>query len=398
MNERMLLDEWKYYQRKGECNWLLKRTLMNDNTRTAEEKKQFYMENRRIENHIYFSEEFKDAAARVEKYIDDLDGCFDNEIEKEYYLEHKYLNFDSPLMDFGHSQKAFNRFRRINELNKHVNDKVNAHLSFNPIKGAKFREYEFIRINKSDIKFIREARKHVALTVPQIEVLFGIIFFCRMNDSEKANLNSKFKMKQFIGCFDVSTMEDFEYVVSNVPRLEKTEDGDVIYYGFDDWYKEDKYGDWIDTDGWRAIYVTRYNNKLNLTKMAHKYVTDISNKRYCEMCLKPFKPTNNRQKVCPECKPIVDRINAKIRKRKQRYIQQYGKDACCGTCTDCIQTNCDNWWDYWLDEVLYRREDLEGEPGEVLEKLKYDIKNVYTEEEKAEILHWEIRSNFKKYR
>lgn len=35
MNERMLLDNWKYYQRKGECNWLLKRTLMNDNTRTA---------------------------------------------------------------------------------------------------------------------------------------------------------------------------------------------------------------------------------------------------------------------------------------------------------------------------------------------------------------------------
>ena len=50
MNERMLLDNWKYYQKKGECNWLLKRTLMNDETRTAKQKIAFYMENRRVVN------------------------------------------------------------------------------------------------------------------------------------------------------------------------------------------------------------------------------------------------------------------------------------------------------------------------------------------------------------
>ena len=63
MNERMLLDEWKYYQKKGECNWLLKRTLMNDSTRNAEEKIQFYFDNRRVVNN--YSEFYKEQAEQV---------------------------------------------------------------------------------------------------------------------------------------------------------------------------------------------------------------------------------------------------------------------------------------------------------------------------------------------
>lgn len=384
LNERMLLDNWKYYQRKGECNWLLKRTLMNDNTRTAEEKLQFYKENRRIR--WEYSEFFKEQAEKVELYCDSIHGCFDNEVEEEYYLDHRYINDSYEIMDYGHNQRVFNMYRRYNDLRYHANDKVDVHLSFNPIKGAKFREHEFIMINGKDIKFIREARKHNDLTVPQIEVLFGIIFFCRMHGSEKANLNSKFKMKQFLGCFDKATMEDFEYVVSKIGGIEKTEDGDVIYYPFNNVELDDK---WLTWD------VTRYHNKLNLTNVSRYFITDIKDKKYCMMCLKPFKPTNNRQKVCEHCKPKADAIKAKLRKNKQRFIQKNGKDACCGKCTDCIRRDCKNWWEYWYNEMPCMRDMTDSQREEVINKMIYDIQNVYTKEEKSEIIPWDMLYKYK---
>ena len=372
MNERMLLDNWKYYQSKGECNWLLKRTLMNDNTRSAEEKKQFYFENRRVVNHIYFSDEFKAAAQKVEDYINELEGCFDNDYEMEYYLENKYINDDYEIMDYGRAQKAFNRFRRINELNKHANAKVNAHLSFKPIKSAKFREHKFVLINGKDIKFIREARKRNNLTVSQIELLFGIIFFCRMHDSENAQINTPFRIKQFLGCFDNATMKDLKYVVEHVGGIEDTEEG-IVYYPFNDVELDDK---------WLVWNVTRFNNKLNLSKVSHYFITDIKDKKYCQMCLKPFKPTNNRQKVCECCKPKADEIKAKLRKTKQRFIQKNGKEACCGECTNCTRTDCNNWWEYWKNELPYLGRMTEEQQVEAIDKLVYDIKNVYTKEEK----------------
>lgn len=390
----MLLDNWKYYQSKGECNWLLKRTLMNDNTRTQEEKLQFYMENRRVVNH--YSDFFKEQAQMVEEYCFDMEGRFETEAEKEYYLDHRYLSDDYEVMDYGRKQKIFNMYRRYNDLKDHANDKVRTHLSFEPIKGAKFREHKYITMYRSDIKFIRDARKYNDLTVPQIEILFGIIFFCRMHDSKTANLNTKFKMKQFLGCFDTATKEDFEYVVSCVYRLDKTEDGDVLYHGFYDWKIKNDHGEWIDSEDSICIDVTRYNNKLDLTKMAHKYITDISNKRYCQMCLKPFKPTNNRQKVCECCKPKADEIKAKLRKTKQRFIQKNGKDACSGKCTDCTRTDCGNWWEYWLNELPSFRNLTEKQKNEAVDKLVYDIQHVYTEEEKSEILPWDMIYEYKR--
>jgi hypothetical protein len=400
MNERMLLDEWKYYQRKGECNWLLKRTLMNDNTRTAEEKKQFYYDNRRIR--WYYSDFFKEQAEKVELYCDSIHGCFDNEVEEEYYLDNRYLNDGYDFMDYGHNQRVFNMYRRYNDLRYHANDKVDVHLSFEPIKNAKFREHKTITLYRSDIKFIRNVRKYNDLTVTQIEVLFGIIFFCRMHESEKANLDTLFKLKQFLGCFDNATMEDFEYVVSTVYRLDKTEDNDIWYHGYYDWHIEDEHGEWIGSSDPIWIPVTKQNNKLNLTKMARKYITDLTDKKYCEMCLKPFKPANNRQKVCEHCKPKADAIKAKLRKNKQRFIQKNGKDACCGKCTDCIRTDCNNWWEYWWDEILgsrpeFKHDMTDEEFSNMIDNMLHDIKNVYTEEEKSIILPYDIRYNYKKY-
>lgn len=410
MNERMLLDEWEYYQRKGECNWLLKRTLMNDNTRTAEEKIQFYKENRRVINN--YPEWFKERAEQVKEYTDSLEGCFENDEQMEHYIEKKYFNDGYDMMDYGRAQRAFNTFRRYNDLKERANEKVETHLSFNPIKGAKFREHEVILINKKDIKNIREARKYNDFTVSQIEVLFGIIFFCRMNKSEKANLNSKFKKKQFLGCFDNATMEDLEYVVDHVYYIDKTDDGDYIYRGFHNWVYRDRYDEWCGDD-WIAMNVTRFNNKLNLTKVTHKFIRDISTKRYCAMCLKPFEPTNNRQKVCSECKPKADAIKTRMRKVKQRYIEKNGKDACCGKCTDCIQMDCMNWFEYWYQELdireleykdknnypypRYNYDIPEEEHKKIVEQLLYDIKNVYTEDEKDEIMPWEYRWKFKRY-
>lgn len=396
MNERMLLDEWKYYQRKGECNWLLKRTLMNDNTRTPEEKIKFYKENRRVVNHMCFTEFFQQQADRVYWKCFETYRDYDTKAEAEYALENMFINDGYEVMDYGHKQRLFNMYRRYNEFAPRANALVEKHLSFEPIKSAKFREHKFIMMYRSDIKFIRNARKNVSLTVPQIEVLFGIIFFCRMHETKNAQLNSGFKKKQFMGCFDNATLEDLEYVISNVPRLEKTEDDDVIYHGFYDWEIKDKHGEWIGTSDSIWIKVTKQNNKLNLTKMAHKYITDIDKKRYCEMCFKPFVPTNNRQKVCERCKPRADEIKAKLRKTKQRYIQKHGKDACCGKCTDCIKTDCNNWWEYWGDE-LSNRDDYSKPIEYVLEQLLYDIEHAYTDEEKSKIVPREMTEEYKKY-
>ena len=409
MNERMLIDEWKYYQRKGECNWLLKRTLMNDNSRTAEQKKQFYFENRRVVNK--YSDFFKEQAELVKEYCLDMEGRFETDEEMEYFLDHKYINDDYEVMDYGHNQKLFNMYRRYNDLVDNANEKVIAHLSFNPIKGAKFREHKSICLYRSDIKYVRYHRKYHDLTIPQIEILFGIIFFCRMHESKEAKLDTPFKMKQFLGCFDNATMEDFEYVVSIA--FNKTEDGDVVYKDYYNWEIKNENGEWIGSEDSIWVDVTRANNKLNLTKMAHKYITDISDKRYCAMCLKPFKPTNNRQQVCEECKPVADAVKTKLRKTKQRFIQKHGKDACCGKCTDCIRTDCKNWWEYWFDELDNRWLDYmiknnysyprsvdklsQEEKDKVLEQLLHDIKNVYTKEEKSEIIPWEMKYKFKRY-
>lgn len=381
MNERMLLDEWKYYQGKGECNWLLKRTLMNDNTRSAAMKKVFYKANRRVVN--YYSDFFKEQAEKVWWECFEVKGLFDNKAQEEYYLDHKYLNDDYDFMDYGHNQRVFNMYRRYNDLKEHANDKVDIHLSFEPIKGAKLREHNFILINRKDIKFIRERRKYNDFTVPQIEIMFGIIFFCRMHGSEKAHLDTYFRKQQFIGCFDNATWEDFKYVVDTVFD---EEDGDVIYYA----YKNIELG-----DDWLSYKVTRFNNKLNLSKVCRYFITDLTDKKYCRMCLKPFKPTNNRQKVCECCKPKADAIKANMRKVKQRYIQKNGKDACCGTCTDCTQTDCGNWWEYWANELPSFKGMTQEQIDEEINKMINNIKNVYTKEEKSEILPWHMIYEYK---
>ena len=381
MNERMLLDNWKYYQEKGECNWLLKRTLMNDNTRTPEERIKFYFENRRVVNH--YSKFFKEQAKYVRDYIDDLDGCFENETEMEYFLDNRYINDDYEIMDYGRNQKLFNMYRRYNDLQDSANELVIQHLSYAPKLNYKLREHEKIMLNKRDIKFIRECRKYNNLTVPQIEVLFGIIFFCRMNDSERANLDTEFKKKQFIGCFDSATMKDFEYITTHIYGIEIV-DGECIYYPYE-----------TIEDEWIEIPVTRFNNKLNLSKMAHKYIVDISDKKYCRMCLKPFNPTNNRQKVCECCKPKADAIKANMRKIKQRYIQKNGKDACCGKCTDCIKTDCSNWWNYWANEMPCLSKMTQEQAEEEISKMIYNIQNVYTAEQKSEIVPWDMIYKYK---
>jgi hypothetical protein len=359
---------------------------MNDSTRTAEEKIQFYFNNRRVM--WEYSELFKVNARAIENYVLDMEGRFESEAEMEYYLDQKYINDDYEVMDYGRNQKLFNMYRRYNELQEHANDNVIKHLSYVPKSNYKLREHKDIMINKKDIKLIREVRKNTTLTVPQIEVLFGLIFFCRMYDTENANLNTEFKKKQFLGCFEKATIKDLNYVASNVLAIEETEDGDYIYHPFSNIELEDE---------WIHIPVTKANNRLNLTKMAHKYITDIADKRYCKMCSKPFKPTNNRQQVCEECKPKSDEIKAKLRKTKQRFIQKNGKDACCGKCTDCIRIDCDNWWEYWYNEMPCMRNMTDVQREEEINKMIYNIQNVYTKEEKSEIRPWDMIYKYKRY-
>ena len=100
-----------------------------------------------------------------------------------------------------------------------------------------------------------------------------------------------------------------------------------------------------------------------------------------------------------EYKPKANEIKAKMRKTKQRFIQKNGKDSCCGKCTNCNRTDCGNWWEYWFDEILNReRKDMtEEQKEEALNQLLYDIKNVYTEEEKSKIVPWYMIYKYKRF-
>jgi hypothetical protein len=361
MNERMLLDNWKYYQEKGECNWLLKRTLMEDETRTPAEKMEFYLANRRVVNDN--ADEIKD---------------------QEEYLDKLYINKEK---------------------------KISEQLSRPPKRAL--RENNVVTIFKEDLEYIKFVRQEHVLTVPQIEIVFGIIFFTRMYDVSDANISTEFRKKQFLSCFDRATREDLTFVMDTVIGLERTDYDDVVY---EDWHIYD-YSNAIE------IKVTKANNKLNLTKLAHKYIPDILDKRYCELCLRPYEPTNNRQKVCTHCKTIADSLKARYRKIKQRYKEAHGEDACCGKCTDCIQTDCSNWWSYWYNQYnlecyLQRKYKYEQDVGrwfasyaipdeytlsdeekeEIKELMKKYIKNgMYTEEMKSKLVPYEISVIFKKY-
>lgn len=391
MNERMLLDNWKYYQEKGECNWLLKKTLMNDDTRTPAEKLEFYLANRRVVNE--YSEELKEQAEQMYAA-----GGVEGNDKKENYLDTFYIDYDiKNVLNRGQLNKYMNylkfKERSGQNLIEHMNRKPK----------HKLRENTVITIYQDDLKFIREIRKYYELTVPQIEILFGLIFFCRMNGDEKTNLSTEFRKKQFIGCFKRARIQDFDYIIEEVDAFRKTDDSDYIYY----YYDVNKYSKAIKID------VTLRNNKLDLTKMAHKYIPDILDKRYCEMCLHPFEPTSNRQKVCKNCKKKADAIKANYRKIKQRYKEANGEDACCGKCTDCIKTDCMNWLNYWFDEFSYRcsmyKEEMKypyprcdytipkDEEEAILDKMIYDIQYVMTDEEKERIIPWDISNKYIKH-
>lgn len=374
MNERMLLDNWKYYQEKGECNWLLKRTLMEDNTRTPAEKMEFYIANRRVVNE--YADELKQQA---EQYLD------------VFYIERESKN----VFNQGNLRKYVNYLKFKEKTDKNFVECMNRKPK------RKLREHTAITIYQGDLDYIKDVRKCFnGVTIPQIEIMFGIIFFCRMNGNKKANLSTEFKKKQFLGCFKRARMQDLDAVLDKFSYFDRTQDNDYSYDGYN--------GDLNPIE----IKVTLSNNKLDLTKMAHEYIPDILNNRCCEMCLELFEPKSNRQRVCSKCKKKADSIKAKYRKIKQRYKEAHG-DACCGKCTDCIQTDCSNWWSYWYDEfdhrcLMYKHENKypypryeypipDDEQTAIFEKLIYDIQYTMTEEEKSKIIPWDISCKYKSY-
>lgn len=150
MNERLLLDNWKYYD---DSNWLLKVCLAKDDTKDRTEKKRFYLANRHErdswERDYYNSKEFK------RNYYEYISNQWDYEHNRDYYNS------------FGGETRKNPYFDRYTFM------KNNADVKWR-ISGTKLREIDTVYIYKSDIEIIDIAKRDHNFTVKELKLLLGL--------------------------------------------------------------------------------------------------------------------------------------------------------------------------------------------------------------------------------
>ena len=281
MNERLLLDNWREYD---EVNWLLTNLLCKDDRKTIEEKADFYFANRH---------------ERGELFVND-DGSV-------YREEERYEVYDFNVDTFKRSMTY--REERCKAIN------------------TKLREIDEVVLYKSDFDAIEKARKEYRLTELQTQILFGMIFFSRMNNIAWCRIGTLYKLRSFKACFEKTIKQEdifkiaetglFKQVVTNKDeaKYKLKEQAEYLHIETEaDWY----YLNFDNQDEVAYVFKTTLeNNRLNLTKLAKEVIPDFKAK-YCIHCGAEFYPKSNRQKMCDECKVIVIREQARLRKQKQR--------------------------------------------------------------------------------
>ena len=316
LNEKLLLDNWDKY---NECNWLLKQLLMRDYEKSIDKKIDYYLANRNTKDSSntllaeYYEDYIDDYIYRKEMYEEFLELGEGNSViamvdfERNPLLEkyEGYLNNDSQL-----TYKFVNGTIRNRKMKKQL------------------RMIEKVNIYASDIKAINKARKQFNLTQLQINLLCGLIFFSRMNNSRYCRVGTEFKFKQFKSCFkktikqkdidavlatglfemEIITKESADKMRKQKRYLNIRDERDYEYMNFDN---KDEIA--------FSYKVTIDNNKLDLTNIAAEILPNYKVK-YCANCGTEFIPTNNRQLVCLDCKKEVIKIKDRERKRKNKNI------------------------------------------------------------------------------
>lgn len=321
MNEQLALDNWDYY---NECNWLLTNFLVKNEEMTINDKVSFYFEHRNVreENEIDYLRDNEIFQEAYEEYMD------------KKYLYESYLEEpdDEHLCYVGFEMNAlFENYSKMTEWTdkRTVMDKFRNKESRNRKIGCKLRKIDEVIIYKSDIEYIERAKQEHGLTVRQVKLLFGMIFFSRMNNVKWCRIGTEYKLKSFLSCFDETIkMEDMYDIHGTFHLMELDEDGcfmkgiemnrtwreylhiedelDYIYPNFDN--KDE------------VAYVfktTKENNRLNLSELAEQILPNIKEK-YCIDCGTEFTPNSNRQCRCEKCAKEHKKMQAKLRKRKQR--------------------------------------------------------------------------------
>lgn len=308
MNEKMLLDNWHDYK---EANWLLKDILAKDKRKTPEERYDFYMANRNEYNDEWLVDYVTDEM--IDRYYE-RQWAYEEFLEEGDACGHGYVYPPSKaakrLIDKANNLKVYKS--RLEDYFKYVDDKPD------------LRQIDEVIIYKSDLEVIEQAKKKHKLTELQVQIIFGLIFFSRMNGVPYARVGNKFKQRQFKGCFEKTIKrEDYDAILktglfkvyTNAKQVKRKEisskqfEFDYIYLNFD-----------IQDEAGYVFKTTAENNKLNLTQVA-KEALDLKIK-YCSECGKPFLPNSNRQKMCEQCKIEVTREQARLRKQKQRKRQK----------------------------------------------------------------------------
>lgn len=175
-----------------------------------------------------------------------------------------------------------------------------------------------------------------------------------MHNVQWCRIGTKFKYKQFCGCFDFQVTEELlqriiaggfftEEITDKRAKSKKKITGytnnrlhirnehDYIYLNY---ANKDEIAYTFNT--------TLENNRLNLCQVAEEVIPDLKS-RYCSVCGAAYFPNSNKQIYCGDCKEKITAERALFRKRKQRFIAKYGADQCGGDCDKCTQCECLNY-------------------------------------------------------
>lgn len=334
INERMVLDNWKYYQEKyKECNSLLRQLVLKNEDFSVSEAVDFYNNNRRIVNsklrqlaenydwywNFYVNEylDIKDTLASEEDNYNTVRFALENSMDEHFSNRGKYcsITYAEFLDKIQHYEK-----------NRHYNFYKNK--SDNWKNHVKLRNITNVTIYKSDIRIIRDIKKKYHCTQEELEILFGMIFFSRMYDSKYCRIGTKFKYKQFCKCLGnvsnsrISTTINKicdEYGVFDRIHLDNSDESPEHYH----FYFIGKQDDYIykcfdnKDEIYTVITVTDKNNKLDIQKMYKQTVRD-KNIKYCSLCNRRFKPNSNRQKYCDDCAVKMKAQGSKERQKRYR--------------------------------------------------------------------------------
>lgn len=192
MNERMALDNWNYYD---DCNWLLRNLVIKDNRKDFKEKIDFYLEHRheRDENEIEWLKDDEEFQSAYNDYLDKkmmYESWIEGDTDGRCYVDFR-------------KNRYFENYRKMTEYqDEGLYTKFENMIHRNERVGCKLREVNEVVIYKSDLDYIENARKQYHLTVRQTELLFGLIFFSRMNNCKWCRIGTTFKWKSFRSCFD----------------------------------------------------------------------------------------------------------------------------------------------------------------------------------------------------